>query len=48
MTTGEAALTFEWTGGDGRFADASGATVWQLTLNPDLSYMAVADGVINY
>jgi hypothetical protein len=48
MTTGEAALTFEWTGGDGRFTDASGATVWQLTLNPDLSYVAVADGVINY
>jgi hypothetical protein len=48
MTTGEGALTFKWTGGDGRFADASGATVWQLTLNPDLSYTAVADGVINY
>jgi hypothetical protein len=48
MTSGKATLTFEWAGGDGRFAGASGATAWQLTLNPDLSYTAVADGVINY
>jgi hypothetical protein len=48
MTTGKGTVTFEWTGGDGRFAHATGATVWQLTLNPDLTYSAVADGVIRY
>lgn len=42
-------VNFEWTGGDGRFTDATGATVWQITVNPaDLSYTAVAVGVINY
>jgi hypothetical protein len=48
FTTGEATVTFEWTGGDGRFADASGTAVWHITLNPDLTYSAVADGVIRY
>ena len=46
--TGQATLTFEWKGGDGRFATATGTTVWQLSVNPDLTYTAVADGVINY
>lgn len=49
LATFTATVTFEWTGGTGRFADATGTTVWQVTLNPaDLSYTAVADGVINY
>jgi hypothetical protein len=48
LTTGEGTLTFEWTGGTGRFAGATGATVWQVSLNPDLTYTAVADGVIRY
>ena len=48
LTTGQGTLFFEWTGGDGRFADATGATVWQVSLNQDLTYSAVADGVINY
>jgi len=48
LATGTGTLYFEWTGGTGRFADATGATVWQVSLNPDLTYTAVADGVINY
>jgi hypothetical protein len=48
MTAGTGTLNFEWTGGTGRFADATGATVWQVALNPDLTHSAVADGVINY
>src|SRR5262249_23585704 len=48
FTTGEATVTFEWTGGTGRFADATGTTVWHISLNPDLTYTAVAAGVINY
>ncbi len=43
-----ATVTFEWTGGTGRFADATGTTVWHLSLNPDLTYTAVADGEIDY
>jgi hypothetical protein len=43
-----ATVTFEWTGGTGRFAGATGTTVWHLSLNPDLTYTAVADGVIRY
>ena len=49
LLSGAGTVNFEFTGGDGRFADASGATVWQITLNTaDLTYTAVADGVINY
>jgi hypothetical protein len=48
LTTGEGTLDFEWTGGTGRFADATGRTAWQITLNPDLTYSAVAEGVIKY
>src|SRR5262249_49939309 len=48
LTAGTATVNFEWTGGTGRFAEATGATVWQLSLNPDLTYSAVADGVIRY
>ena len=43
-----ATVNFEWTGGTGRFASATGATAWQISLNADLTYTAVADGVINY
>jgi hypothetical protein len=49
LATGEGTLTFEWiSGGTGRFANASGTTQWHVQLNPDLTYSAVADGVINY
>ena len=49
LSTGAGTVNFEFTGGDGRFANATGATVWHITLNTaDLSYTAVADGVINY
>lgn len=48
LTTREATLTFVWTGGDGRFADATGTAVFQVSLNPDLTFTAVANGVINY
>lgn len=49
LATGEGNLTFEWTsGGTGRFANATGTTTWHVQLNPDLTYTAVADGVLNY
>lgn len=48
FNTGQGTVYFEWTGGTGRFANATGATVWQLSVNPDLTYTAVADGVISY
>jgi hypothetical protein len=49
FTTGVGTLNFEWTGGEGRFEDATGATVWHLDVNPaNLTYTAVADGVINF
>ena len=49
LTTFKATVTFEWEGGTGRFADATGIIVWQVTVNPeDLTYTAVADGDINY
>lgn len=48
MSAGTGTLNFEWTGGTGRFANATGATIWQVSLNPDLTYSVVADGVIRY
>jgi hypothetical protein len=50
LATGEGTLNFEWTGGStgGRFENATGATAWQVSVNPDLTYTAVADGVIHY
>jgi len=48
LTIGVGTLNFEWTGGSGRFDDATGATVWHVNLNPDFTYTAVADGVINF
>jgi hypothetical protein len=48
LTAGTGTLNFEWTGGTGRFAHATGATVWQVSVNPDLTYSVVADGVIRY
>jgi hypothetical protein len=47
LTAGTGTLNFAWTGGTGRFANATGATVWHVSVNPDLTYTAVADGVIN-
>src|SRR5262245_18318929 len=41
FTTGVGTLNFEWTGGEGRFEDATGATVWHLDVNPaNLTYAA--------
>jgi len=49
LATFTATVTFEWSGGTGRFANATGTTVWHINLNPaDLTYTAIADGVINY
>jgi hypothetical protein len=49
FTTGEGTLNFEWEGGTGRFANATGSTVWHVNVNLlDLTYTAVADGDINY
>ena len=49
FTTGEGTLNFEWTGGTGRFADATGTTLWHIDVNrADLTYTVVADGVIRY
>jgi hypothetical protein len=50
LATGEGTLAFEWTGGStgGRFENATGATIWQVSVNQDLTYTAVADGVISY
>jgi hypothetical protein len=41
-------LTYEWTGGSGRFRRATGTTTWRVGVNPDLTFTAVADGVIDY
>lgn len=46
--TGHAVLTYEWEGGTGRFENATGATVWQVQVNLDDTYDAVADGVIDF
>lgn len=49
LATFTATVTFEWEGGTGRFANATGTIVWHINLNPaDLTYTAVADGVISY
>jgi hypothetical protein len=48
LTTGAGTLNFEGTGGTGRFADATGTTLWHVNLNPDLTYTAVAEGDISY
>ena len=47
-STGQGVLIYEWTGGSGRFEDATGTTVWLVTVNPDLTYDVVANGVIDY
>jgi hypothetical protein len=46
--TGTGRLTYEWTGGSGRFEHATGTTTWRVVVNPDLTFSAVADGVIDY
>lgn len=47
--TGKAVLSYEWKGGTGRFANASGATTWLAELNQaEGTYDLVADGVIKY
>jgi hypothetical protein len=49
LSTFTASVTFTWAGGTGKFADATGTTEWQVTLNPaDFTYTAVADGDIDY
>jgi len=48
LTTGEGNLIFQWSGGDGRFANATGTTTWHIHVNPDLTYTGDASGVINY
>jgi hypothetical protein len=46
--TGTGLLTYEWTGGTGRFQHATGTTTWWVVVNPDLTFSVVADGVIDY
>jgi hypothetical protein len=46
--TGTGVLIYEWQGGTGRFANATGTTVWLVTLHPDLTYDVVAEGVIDF
>jgi hypothetical protein len=46
--TGTGLLTYEWTGGSGRFQHATGTTIWRVVVNPDLTFSVVADGVIDY
>lgn len=46
--TGRGLLTYEWTGGTGRFEGATGTTIWWVVVNPDGTFRAVADGVIDY
>jgi hypothetical protein len=46
--TGTGLLTYEWTGGTGRFQHATGTTIWRVVVNPDLTFSVVADGVIDY
>jgi hypothetical protein len=46
--TGVGVLIYEWTGGTGRFQNATGTTIWLVELYPDLTYDVVAHGVINY
>lgn len=47
--TGQGTLIYAWTGGTGRFQNATGTTIWVVSLNTtDFSYAIVADGVIDY
>jgi hypothetical protein len=46
--TGTGLLTYEWTGGTGRFQHATGTTTWRVVVRPDLTFSVVADGVIDY
>ena len=46
--TGQAILVYEWEGGTGRFADATGVAVWLVQINPDQTFDVVADGIIDY
>jgi hypothetical protein len=46
--SGTGLLTYEWTGGSGRFEHATGTTIWRVVVNPDLTFSVVADGVIDY
>ena len=46
--TGKGRLFYEWEGGTGRFAHATGTTIWQVTLKrDDLTYSVFAYGVID-
>ncbi|MEW6208101.1 MAG: hypothetical protein AB1631_07025 [Acidobacteriota bacterium] len=46
---GTAILVYEWEGGTGRFQNATGTTIWRVSLHiADLTYDVIADGVINY
>jgi|SRR5689334_22935526 len=45
--TGHADLLYEWTGGTGRFAHATGLTGWSVEV-ANGSYSVVADGEIDY
>jgi len=47
--TGHADLTYRWEGGTGRFANASGTTLWHVDVNlADNTYEVVAEGIIKF
>ena len=47
-TTGQAILVYEWEGGTGRFANATGAAVWLVHINPDQTFDVVAKGFLDF
>jgi hypothetical protein len=47
-STGHAELIYDWTGGTGRFQNATGTTFWSVDVSPDGTYDVAATGVINF
>src|SRR5262249_52768172 len=49
LSTGRGVLIYEWPGGTGRFAHATGTTPWLVSVNlADLTYTVTADGILRY
>jgi hypothetical protein len=48
LNTGHAFLNYEWTGGTGRFENATGKTTWLVEIHEDATYDVVAKGVIDF
>jgi len=41
-------LVYEWTGGTGRFENATGLTFWSVEVSPNGDYDVVANGQLIY